>query len=70
LAYQTLPSLLEYVLIAQDMPRVEIYRQTQAWQAEIITESTFHLDCLGLDLGMDDVYADVDFPPPVYTPRW
>jgi len=70
LAYQTLPSLLEYVLIAQDMPRVEIYRQMQAWQAEIITEGAFHLDCLALNLSMDDVYADVDFPPPVYTPRW
>ncbi len=70
LAYQTLPSLLEYVLVAQDMPRVEIYRQRRDWQAEIVTEGAFHLDCIDLNLNVDEVYADVDFPPPVYTPRW
>lgn len=70
LAYQTLPSLLEYVLIAQDMQRVEVYRRQHDWRAEVFTEGAFHLDCLNYDLSLNEIYADVDFPPPVYTPRW
>jgi Uma2 family endonuclease len=59
LAYQTLPSLLEYVLVAQDDRQVEIYRRRNEWQPEVINEGTFHLDCLDLTVMIDDVYEDV-----------
>lgn len=59
LAYQTLPSLLEYVLVAQDDRRVEIYRRRNEWRPEIINEGTFHLDCLDLSVMIEDVYEDV-----------
>lgn len=59
LAYQTLSSLQEYVLVAQDDRQVEIYRRRNEWQPEIINEGTFHFDCLDLNIAIDDVYEDV-----------
>jgi Uma2 family endonuclease len=71
LAYQTLPSLLEYVLVAQDTPRVEVYRRAQDWQGEYYTSGEFRLDCLELSVAVQDVYVDVAFPPPMPPePRW
>jgi Uma2 family endonuclease len=59
LAYQTLPSLQEYVLVAQDDRQVEIYRRRNEWQPEIVNEGVFHLDCLDLSVSLDGVYEDV-----------
>jgi Uma2 family endonuclease len=59
LAYQTLPSLQEYVLAAQDYRQVEIYRRRNEWQPDIVNEGLFHLDCLDVDVLIDDVYLDV-----------
>jgi len=59
LAYQTLPSLQEYVLVAQDCRQVEIYCRRNEWQPDIVNEGRFHLDCLDVDVSIDDVYLDV-----------
>jgi Uma2 family endonuclease len=59
LAYQALPSLQEYVLVAQDYRQVEIYRRRNEWQPEIVNEGQFHLDCLDLIVAIDEVYEDV-----------
>lgn len=59
LAYQTLSSLQEYVLVAQDDRQVEIYRRRNEWQPEIINEGVFRFDCLDLSVSVDDVYEDV-----------
>ena len=59
LAYQTLPSLKEYLLVAQDARRVEIYRRTNEWQAEYVEDGEFRLDCLDVSVRIDDVYVDV-----------
>ena len=59
LAYQTLPSLQEYVLVAQDDRQVEIYRRRNEWRPEIVNEGLFRLDCLDLSISIDDVYEDV-----------
>ncbi|MBV5305686.1 MAG: Uma2 family endonuclease [Desulfobulbaceae bacterium] len=59
LAYQALPSLQEYVLVAQDYRQVEIYRRRNEWQPEIVNEGPFHLDCLDLIVAIDEVYEDV-----------
>jgi Uma2 family endonuclease len=59
LAYQTLPSMREYVLVAQDARRVEIFRRTRDWQAEYHETGAVPLACLGIHLALDDIYADV-----------
>jgi Uma2 family endonuclease len=59
LAYQTLPSLQEYLLVAQDDRQVEVYRRRNEWKPEIINDGQFHLDCLDLSISIDDVYFDV-----------
>jgi Uma2 family endonuclease len=59
LAYQTLPSLQEYVLVSQDDRQVEIYRRRNEWQPDIVNEGIFYLDCLNLSVAIDEVYEDV-----------
>lgn len=59
LAYQTLPSLMEYLLVAQDVRQVESYRRANDWQPEYFNDGALRLDCLGFDLKVDDIYADV-----------
>ncbi|MHB9022008.1 MAG: Uma2 family endonuclease [Halothiobacillus sp.] len=59
LAYITIPSLQEYILVAQDEKRVEIYRRVQDWLPEETTEGTFRLLCVDAELDVADVYEDV-----------
>lgn len=59
LAYQTLPSLQEYVLVAQDYTQIEIYRRSTDWQPQIHTEGAFTLECLDLSATVADVYQDL-----------
>lgn len=60
LAYQTLPSLQEYVLVATDARRVEVYRRTDGWMPEYATEGGIRLDCLDATVAVDAIYADVE----------
>ena len=70
-SYQTIPSLLEYVLVAQDRPRVEIYRKSADWQGEVITSGEFYLQCLDLNVTLREIYQDIEFPQPeVVYPQW
>jgi len=65
LAYQTLPSLHEYLLVAQNARRVEVYRCTNDWQAEYFDTGEIRLDCLESSVSVDAIYADVEsFEPP------
>ncbi|MHB8921533.1 MAG: Uma2 family endonuclease [Halothiobacillus sp.] len=59
LAYITIPSLQEYILVAQDEKRVEIYRRAQDWLPEEYTEGQFRLECVNATLDVGEVYADV-----------
>jgi Uma2 family endonuclease len=59
LAYQTLPSLREYVLVAQDVRCVEVYRRANAWLAEEITGGEVRLDCLEAAIPIEAIYQDV-----------
>lgn len=61
--YQSLESLQEYLLVAQDMRRVEVFRRATGWQGELVEQGAIRLDCLDMDLSMDAIYADVDFAP-------
>ena len=59
LAYQTIPSLREYLLVSQDRRAVQIHRRASDWKPEIVTEGRFRLDCLACDLGLDVIYEDL-----------
>ncbi|MHB9021011.1 MAG: Uma2 family endonuclease [Halothiobacillus sp.] len=60
LAYQTLPSLQEYVLVAQDYAQIEIYRRRADWLPETYNEGEFTLECLDLTTPVAEVYQDVE----------
>lgn len=59
LAYQTIPSLQEYILVSQNSRQIEIYRRRNDWKPDIIQQGNFHLDCLDLSVNIEDVYIDV-----------
>jgi Uma2 family endonuclease len=60
LAYQSLASLQEYVLVAQDEPSIELYRRTEdGWQ---VTRhrgagTSIKLGCIDLVIRLDGIYA-------------
>ncbi len=60
LAYQTLPSLQAYLLVAQDCMRVELFRRVNDWQVEPYDSGEIWLDCVSASLSLADIYADVD----------
>jgi Uma2 family endonuclease len=60
--YRKLSSLEEYVLVAQDCLRVEIYRRNSGWDVELLGEKqSFQFESVGLALTVADVYRDIDF---------
>lgn len=60
LAYQTLPSVQEYLLVAQDARHTEIYRRANDWQAEYVQSGEIRLDCLDTGVTLDAIYADAE----------
>lgn len=66
--YREIPSLREYLLIAQDRGRLERYLRGSA--AEWVLTAThemsgsLHLPSIGCDLALARVYAKVPLPPP------
>ncbi len=61
LAYQSLPSLQEYVLIAQDFVEVEVSRRSLGWKSEhyFLGDEVF-FESLDLKLPVLDIYRRVD----------
>jgi Uma2 family endonuclease len=60
LAYQTIPSLLEYVLVAQDRPLIEVSGRTASgWDTRRYEtpDARLELDSIGLALPMAEIYA-------------
>lgn len=56
--YQTIPSLREFVLVAQDERLVEIYRRRpEGWVADVVTEGDVLLESLDAFLSLDELYA-------------
>jgi len=62
-AYQTLPSLQEYVVVDYKRPRIDIFRRAVAgWAHEILTlDDELHLHCVELRSDLPSIYAKVDF---------
>jgi Uma2 family endonuclease len=61
LAYQRLPSLKEYVLVAQDKLAVEVFRRDpDGWEIESYRAGdTVRLTSIGFTVAVNDVYLDV-----------
>lgn len=61
--YRKLDSLQEYVLVAQDCQRVEIYSRSQAWDLALFTreDDTLSFESVDLNLTLAEVYQDVKF---------
>ena len=62
LAYRTLASLREYVLVAADKRQVEIYRRDEheEWQLAVTNEGAFlTLEGITCRLTLDEIYEDV-----------
>lgn len=66
-AYTTLPSLQAYILVAQKVPHVIIYRRENGWRSETLTGLTAPavISCgsegADLSISLADVYEDVTF---------
>jgi Uma2 family endonuclease len=65
--YQQIPGLLEYVIVAQDEMKIEIYRHRKAgdpWLGEVRTEAHEQItfESIGLSLSLADIYRRVVFP--------
>ena len=62
-AYRKLPSLEEYVLVAQDEVRVEVYRRSSGWELETFgVNDSFRLESVGSDIPVAAVYDGIGLP--------
>lgn len=52
-------SLQEYVLVAQDVRRVEVYRRADDWAPSIHTEGPVRLVSLGTEVTVEAIYEDL-----------
>jgi len=60
--YRKLESLQEYVLVAQDLMRVEVYRRATGWDLELYGEGDrFRLETADLELAVDELYDRVEW---------
>lgn len=59
--YQQIPTLQEYLLLAQDSQEAALFRRSTNWQPEVYREGTFTLESIGLEVSLDDVYRLVRF---------
>ena len=62
LNYLQIPSLLEYVLVSQDVPRAEIMRRRNAWATEDLDmNDTLVLESVGLTIPVSAIYQTITF---------
>lgn len=60
-AYRRMDSLEEYVLIAQDTHRVEVYRRSTDWDLEIYgKDDQVRLDSVAFAIAVADIYESVE----------
>ena len=60
-AYRSLPSLREYVLVASDERKVEVFRRDEQdeWSLTTLEErDNLHLECINATISLDDIYED------------
>ena len=62
LNYMQISSLQEYVLVAQDKPKVEVFRRAAGWAAlDLYPGDTLDLESVGLKLPLADIYQTITF---------
>jgi Uma2 family endonuclease len=59
LAYRTVESLREYVLVAQDRRQVEVFRRGGGWEREVLAEGSLRLECLDAEVPLATIYEDI-----------
>ncbi|MBK1719491.1 Uma2 family endonuclease [Thiocystis violacea] len=60
LAYQSLPSLLEYVLVTQDRPRIVVFSRSETgWETHLYDslEASLSLSSIAFNLRLSEIYA-------------
>ena len=57
--YQQIPSLQEYLLLAQDMQEATLFRRSTGWQPEVYREGAIRFESVGLDVALDALYRRV-----------
>jgi len=58
--YRSIESLLEYVIVSQDVPLIRIFRRRNAWSVEsFYADDTFELESVDLTLDVAHVYRRV-----------
>lgn len=64
--YQHIPSLREYILVAQDEPRVDHLQHLPDgnWNLSIHSglERSFRIECIDCELSLSQIYAKIEFP--------
>lgn len=63
-SYQRIPSLMEYVLVGQDRPRIEQFLRETAGRwlySETSDRGSIQLTSIGCELSLSDIYDKVEF---------
>lgn len=60
LAYRSLESLQEYLLVHQDIQEIWLFRRRNGWAKEVYSEGVIRLEAIGVRLAMDEIYRNVD----------
>ena len=59
--YGKIPSLIEYLTVAQDRRRIEVWRRgEEGLRVEVYESGSFRLNSLDCEVALDDIYADLE----------
>jgi Uma2 family endonuclease len=71
--YREIGTLREYVLVAQEQPRVETFRRGEdgAWRFDVAVglHATVRLGSIGVEIRLAEIYDRITFPPPEPEPE-
>lgn len=59
LAYTSIPSLRQYLLLSQDKMEAEIHLREDNWHRQVVSEGTVALQCLDIAVPLAVIYEDV-----------
>ena len=66
--YTSIETLLEYVIVARDSPRVEVFRRSAGWSPSHLGESDLlEFRSVGLTMPVSRVYRRVNFSQPTFA---
>ena len=61
-AYRQIPSLIDYVIVGQDQPLIEIYRRRNNWTREVLKpDEDLALEGVTITLSQAQVYEEISF---------